>query len=281
MSFQLSFIVRHLKHNSVGILSAFNNMLLISRVSFSQLFIYSSEGHHVSTIRTEFNDTLMDATWTPRGYIVYTTLKTNKVMVITKSGKVNTTHTHLVQPKYLSVSNDDVVYLAVCTTGVYQSRDDGISWSLVFQSANKWCLNYVIKVNSSNSDYFWTIEENSKKYNLRVYSMDRRRNDSNLTSRDIKISTAEGKQVYYSVSRLFFDGEKSIFLIDIASKTIHVLSANGQYQCQLDSYRYIKKTAHRLAVDMEYNILYIGQGMGTVEVFKLNSYNWSIGDCFI
>ena len=281
MSFQLSFIASQLQHYSVGILSAFNNTLLIGRTSFSQLFIYSSEGHHVSTITTEFNDTLMDATWTPRGYIVYTTLKTNKVMVITKSGEVNTTHTHLVQPKYLSVSNDDVVYLAACTEGVYQSRDDGISWSLVFQSTNNWCLNYVIKVNSSNSDDFWTIEENSKKHNLRVYSMDRRRNDSNLTSRDIKISTAERKQGYNPASKLLFDGKMSIFLIDIFLRTIHVFSANGQYQCQLDSYRHIKKIAHRLAVDMEHKRLYIGQGMGTVEVFKLNSYNWSIGDCFI
>ena len=99
-----------------------------------------------------------DATWTPRGNIVYTTCPSNKVVVMSESGKVITTHTQMTLPQYLSVSSDNIIYLADSETGVYQSTDDGISWSLVFKSTDEWHCWQVIKVTTNHCDDFWTLE---------------------------------------------------------------------------------------------------------------------------
>ena len=249
----------------------FNDKLLVSCIYLSQLFIYSREGRHLSTIATNNNDKLLDATWTPRGNIVYTTYLSNKVVVMSESGKVITTHTQMTDPRYLSVSNDDIIYLADSKTGVYQSTDDGVSWSLVFKSTDGRHCWQVIKVTTDHSDEFWTLEYNSDNYNnhLRVYSVDRRRSDDNVTWRDINVPTTDGKDIDLSFSRLSCDGNVNIFLSDYDNKAVHVLSVNGQYHCQLLSSHHIKNTPHRLAVDKERQLLYVGQWGSVVGVFKL------------
>ena len=95
------------------------HLFLVSGDNLSQLFIYGREGRHLSIITINDNDTLEDATWTPRGNIVYTTCyPSNKVVVMSESGKVITTHTQMTSPLRLSVSNDNIIYLANSNTGV-------------------------------------------------------------------------------------------------------------------------------------------------------------------
>ena len=78
----------------------------------SQLFIYNSrEGHHPSTISIKNNDTLCDVTLTPRGNIIYTTCNSKKNVVISESGRVIITHTHMTDQRCLSTSTDDIIYL--------------------------------------------------------------------------------------------------------------------------------------------------------------------------
>ena len=274
MSSQLlqNFTVDQLKnYNVVCILSVFNDKLLVSCFNLSQLFIYSREGRHLSTITTNNNDELLDATWTPRGNIVCTTNRSHKVVVMSESGKVITTHTQMTDPRHLSVSNDDIIYLADYQTGVYQSTDDGVSWSLVFKSTDGWHCWQMIKVTTDHSDDFWTLEYNSdnKNRHLRVYSVDRRRSDGNVTWRDINVPTTDSKHINLSASSLSYDGNMNIFLSDWDNKAVHVLSVNGQYHCQLLSSHHIKNNLFRLAVDKERQLLYVGQGMSVVGVFKL------------
>ena len=268
-----NFTVDQLKGLSVNILSVFNDKLLVScGVDLSQLFIYSREGRHLSTITTNDNDELWDATWTPRGNIVYTTFSSNRVVVMSESGKVITTHTQMTDPRYLSVSSDDIIYLADYMTGVYQSTDDGVSWSLVFKSTDGWHCDQVIKVTTDHSDDFWTLEQSNNwmNYHLRVYSVDRRRSDGNVTWRDINVTTTDGKHIDLSgSSRLSYDGNMNIFLSDCFNKAVHVLSVNGQYHCQLLSSHHIENNPYRLAVDKERQLLYVGQDEGVVGVFKL------------
>ena len=213
---------------------------------------------------------LWDATWTPRGNIVYTTYRSNKVVVMSESGKVITTHTQMTDPRYISVSCDDIIYLADYKTGVYQSTDDGVSWSLVFKSTDGWHCEQVIKVTTDLSDDFWTLEKsNNNKYHLRVYSVDRRRSDGYVTWRGINVRTTDGKHINLSDSRLSYDGNMNIFLSDYHNKAVHVLLVNGQYHCQLLSSHHIKNEPFRLAVDKERQLLYVGQKFGVVGVFKL------------
>ena len=246
----------------------FNDKLLVSRYNLSQLFIYSREGCHLSTITISNNDWLCDATWTPRGNIVYTTYRSNKVVVMSESGKVITTHTQITEPQWLSVSNDDIIYLADSKTGVYQSTDDGVSWSLVFKSTDGWHCWQVIKVTTDHSDNFWTLEYNNN-YHLGVYSVDRRRSDGNVTWMDINVPTTDGKHIILSGSSLSYDGNMNIFISEYYNKAVHVLSVNGHYHCQLLSSHHIENEPRRLALDKERQLLYVGQDGGVVGVFKL------------
>ena len=266
-----NFTVDQLKNEYVNILSVFNDKLLVSCGNLSQLFIYSREGRRPSTITINNNYKLCDATWTPRGNIVYTTRNSNKVVVMSKFGKVITTHTQMISPQCLSVSNDDIIYLADWETGVYQSTDDGVSWSLVFKSTDGWYCWQVIKVTTDHSDDFWTLEQSDNySYHLGVYSVDRRRSDVNVTWRDINVSTTDGKHINLSCSSLSYDGNMNIFLSDCDDKAVHVLSVNGQYHCQLLSSHHIKNNPFRLAVDKERQLLYVGQDEDVVGVLKLN-----------
>ena len=256
----------------VDILSVFNDKLLVSCVNLSQLFIYSREGRHLSTITTNDNDKLCDATWTPRGNIVYATYRSNEVVVMSESGKVITTHTQMtLLPRYFSVSSDDIIYLADYRTGVYQSTDDGVSWSLVFKSTDGWHCWQVIKVITDHSDDFWTLERSySGNYHLRVYCVDRRRSDGNVTWRDINVITTDGEHIDLSdSSSLSYDGNMNIFLSDDLNEAVHVLSVNGQYHCQLLSSHHFKNIPWRLAVDKERQLLYVGQWESVVGVFEL------------
>ena len=288
-----NFTVDQLKSWSVDILSVFNDKLLVSsayilglsklvsRYDFSQLFIYSREGRHLSTITTNNNDRLLDAMWTPRGNIVYTTCNSNKVVVMSESGKVITTHTQMADPRCLSVSSDNIIYLADYETGVYQSTDDGVSWSLVFKPTDGWHCWRVIKVTTDHSDDFWTLEHSdNNNWHLRVYSVNRKRSDGNVTWRDINVSTTDGKHIDLSGSRLSYDGNMNIFLNDWDNKAVHMLSVNGQYHCQLLSSHHIKNTPYILAVDKECQLLYVGQDKSVVGVFKL-TYGEGLIDIFM
>ena len=266
-----NFTVDQLEGYVVNILSVFNDKLLVSGYPFSQLFIYSRKGRHLSTITTTDNDKLRDATWTPRGNIVYTTFGySNKVVVMSESGQVITTHTQMKSPQYLSVSSDDTIYLADSKTGVYQSTDDGVSWSLVFKSTDGWHCWQVIKVTTDHSDDFWTLERSDNNdYHLRVYSVDWRSSDGNVTWRDINVPTTDSKHIDLSRSSLSYDGNMNIFLSDYHKKAFHMFSLNGQYHCQLLSSHHFMNEPCRLAVHKERQLLYVGQFKSVVGVFKL------------
>ena len=265
-----NFTADQLKNDWANKLSVFNDKLLVSCAGLSQLFIYSREGRHLSTITTNNNDELWDATWTPRGNIVYTTWYSNEVVVMSESGKVITTHTQMTKPQHLSVSSDDIIYLADYETGVYQSTDDGVSWSLVFKSTDGWHCWQVIKVTTDHSDDFWTLEKSDNySYHLGVYSVDRRRSDGNVTWRDINVPTTDGKHINLSWSSLSNDGNLNFFLNDYYNKAVHMFSVNGQCHCQLLSSHHFKNEPCRLAVDKERQLLYVGQAKGVVGVFKL------------
>ena len=99
-------------------MSVFNNKLLVSSRGLSLFSIYSCAGHHISSIRITHNDTLCDATWIPSGDIVYTSNSNKVVALFASFGQLITMHTCINEPKYLSVSNDDVIFLADFSTGV-------------------------------------------------------------------------------------------------------------------------------------------------------------------
>ena len=248
----------------------FNDKLLVGSDYLSQLFIYSREGRHLSTITINGNDKLRDAMWTPCGNIVYTTCVGKKVVVMSDSGAVITMHTQMTEPQCLSVSNDETIFLGDRKTGIFQSTDGGVNWSLVAQSADEWHCRQVVKLTGDHCDDFCALEWNdNNSCRLRTYRVDRRRLDENVTARNISVTSTNSNHVDLSCSRLSCDGNMNIFLNDYYNKTVHVLPVNGQHFSPLPSSHHIKNKPCRLAIDKESQLLYVGQVYGVVEVFKL------------
>ena len=237
----------------------------------SQVFIYSRYGHHLSTINTPDNDTLRDSSWTPLGNIIYTTFSSSKLVVMSESGYVIISHTQVKFPTYFWISND-IIYLPSLSSGVYQSTNDGVNWSLAFSKApDQWYCFMVIKVTTDQSDDFWTLEKSSTKetYHLRVYSVHKRPSISKVTWKELSFTTNNGFATEFENSAvLSYDGNMNIFLSIWEQKTVYVLSVNGQYQCTLLSSSNITEHPCRLAVDKDRQLLYVGQTNNLVGVYR-------------
>ena len=237
----------------------------------SQLFIYSCEGHYLSTIRINGNP--FDATWTPRGNIVYTTcnsIQIGSVVVMSKTGTVIEAHYPSKKPLYLSVSKD-FIYLTDMYLGVYRSTNDGVWWSLVLVSHVNWFCNQVIQVTTGidNIDDLWTLEFNRDKYRLGVYRISTRRPHDNVTWKEINVTKTDGSRIQLHSSRLSHNGNNNVFLLEFFKKEVHFFSVTGRYRGQLSLSHQINNRSERLAVDREHQILYIGQELGVVGVFQL------------
>ena len=267
---QLNFIVEQMDGFQIDILSVYNDKLLVSRSALSELFILDQEGHHLSTISVEGPNNLRDATWTPMGNIIYTAWGDNKLVLMSGSGEVITKHPELPDPLCLHVSIDGIIYLTDLKAGDYQSTDDGVTWSLVFKTVEGYQCMQVVKVSADNSDDYWCIEWNCENndFLLRVYSVDKKLSDDNITWKAIDAVTANGKPINLSGSILSCDGKKSIFLSERDKMFVHVFAVNGQYHCRLLSPNNINNEPRRLAVDVERQLLYVGQRGAEVTIFK-------------
>ena len=218
-----------MKSEPVGILSVFNNKILISKMKQSKLHIYSQEGHYMSTITLDTDDEVYDAIWTPRGNIVYTTWS-GKVVVILESGKVMTS-TSMPDPRRLHVSNDDIIYVADADNGVYQTTDEGVSWSLTFESPIGWKCYEVIKITSEHSDDFWSKGKENNDWKIYIYSVNRKSCNGNVKRSDVNLN--KNQQIQFEFSRLSYDNCMNIFLSDFYNAVL-VLSRNNQYQVLLE-----------------------------------------------
>ena len=257
----------------------FNKKLLASAYLFDQLLIYSHEGRHLSTV--QISGKLKDAAWTPRGNIVYTAILDKKVVVLSKSNMVISVNTPANIPEHLCVSNDNIIYLTdFNSNAIYQSIDDGDSWSEVFKQTKLGSDMQVIKVTNNNSIDFWFFKpDRDKNLVIHVYSVDNRSSDDSKAWRIIKVITTECKHVYYQGNSLSYDNKMNIFLTQQTSpnkfyngqgdKAVHVLTVDGKYDHQLLSSHQIMNEPQRLAVDNERQLLYVGQNKGIVQVFEL------------
>ena len=265
----LNFTIEESMSGAVRILSIFNDKLLVT-TSDSKLIIYSREGLYLSTITANDITNLGDATWTPHGNIVYATIgDVNKVVVISETGEEIITHTHLESPGSFSVSDDGIIYLSEAS-GIYQSSNDGVKWSRIFNFTYGFINNrQVIKVNADKNDDFWTLERSLTARNLPVCSIKRNRSDRNVTCRDISLMKTDGDPIDLSLSSLAYDGDMNIFISEMDKKAIHMLSVSGQYRYQLLSPHGIRNRPWKLAIHKESQLLYVGQDYGLVEAFKL------------
>ena len=279
-SFQLllNFTAYQLQGSAIDVLSVSKDKVLVSYGTASHIFVYSRQGSYIFNIKINDNDgKLFDATWTPRGNIVYTTSRSGVVAisdlvdnVFTKQTKQtqDTVRKYLRFPMFLSVSND-VIFLSDHYEGVYQSTDEGISWSLVFKSPNELHFCHVIKVNTANNPDFWILQVELMHVYIRVYSLDERHPSGNVTWRDIKVPQTDCKFTDLSRCLLSYDDSMNLFLLESTSKAVRVLSVNDRCHSQLISPHHINYLPKRLAIDKNSQELLVGQENSIVQVFKL------------
>ena len=238
-------------------------------MGLSQLFIYYRTGSHLLTIKV--NHTLFDATWTPCGNIVFTTYFTHKVITMSEPfGRVITTQFRINVPLGLSVSNDNVIFVAVLRDGVYQSTNDGVSWNLVFKPPDGVYFFRAIEVTTDNNRNFWIlVNDEQNNFYLHAYSLDESSSYGNVTWRDIKVTMKNGKYTNLYKNSLLYDGNMSILLCDSDEKAIHVLSVKDQCHYQILSLHHVTHIPRRLAIDKNGQELFVGQEKSAVGMFKL------------
>ena len=220
----------------------------------------------------------MDVVWTPRGNMTYTTMESKTVVKILESGKV-VTYTQMLNPFCLSVSYDDIIFLVDWKAGIYQSTDDGDSWSLVFRLNQGGLFIQFFKLRNSHqtdeeqvyhkTNDFLALEISQPSFNLCIYNMDKGGHKGNVTWRTVNFNTTSGRQIDLRFSHIFYDNYQYIFMTDYVYRMVHVLTTNGTYHSQFLSSAYIKNKPMKLIVDSANHLLFVGQEKGAVAVFKL------------
>ena len=255
-------------------ISTFKNKLLFGQSDVAQLFIYSNNGRYISNITLNDTDGLSYATWTPSGKIIYSTEYSAKVVVMSEQGKTFVS-SQMTNPRFISVANNNIIYLADLITGVHQSSDEGATWSLVF-SPTEVNLTWIIRVISENYDDFWTLKEDRLDLTnidmLGLYSAGNL-TVRNVTRRKLRLTSTSG-QYFDDLDQNFlsYDGGKHIFLMNPNMYEVHVFLVSGQYYCKLlflpIDFRYYNRLL-LLTIDQYKRLLYVVFENKQVKVFKL------------
>ena len=265
----LNFTVKQLgPYSPVSILSVRNGKLLVSSYTKSFLLAYSLAGNYLKTLN--INGAILDVTWTPRGNIAYTTYNNKSVVVMSEAGKI--IHTSVMTgPQRFSVSTDDIIYMADEVAGVYQSVDDGASWSLIINSTQRWNCWQVIKVSSEHGDDYWTFLKKGFLSLMRLYSRNQSIHQGGKikTWKDVNLPTIDGKKVELVDSSVSYDGNSNIFLSDFNTRAVHVWTSRGLYHTRLLSSENFKHEPCKLAIDTRERLLFVGKLNSVVDVYSL------------
>lgn len=273
--------------NQLNILSLTNGQMLLASLGADELFVYLTDGSFVSTIELPSgnNEGLVDAAWTAKGNIVCAMGDKKSVLLLSPNGDLMS-KTKLNHPLSVDVSADGVIALADWETGVYQSTDDGTTWTHVIKSAAGKTAWHVIRVPvDTHVVHWWVLEyddnerfDDAIKRRLRVYTTDTR----NKTDVD-KVPCREVEfPEHLSITdkdgcRLVYDGQETIFMTLKSQRAVHTFSrVTGLYDRQLlsrkafDSDNFLISIAVENPDDDGHVTLYIGQcWRGEIRTFLL------------
>jgi hypothetical protein len=270
------------KYNALGIpfLSASDRLklLLVGDRHSAKISLFTAEGVHVATVDLPFGDQLYDAAWTPiRDNIVYTNTLGTYVCVMSVNGDIIAHKRNYVATNklnYISVSSDNIIYIALGYNGIVLSRDDGMTWTRLQPSPNS-IPAYAIKVSTTNhTDELWVLESQLSSINnrLRTYKIDSQ-------SGDILINSSRNFTQLHSaanengVFKLVHDGNKNVYVLSMSSpKRVSVLSVNRDYTCQMVLDHDAVKPIQSLVVSKQRDYMYLGMLHGYIGVYSL-SYN--------
>ena len=266
-----SFCADQLNSTAISILSVVQDKILVGSHSSNTLFIYNQHGVRLQTIN--LIDKLHDAVWTTSGNIIYTIFGSRQVVTRSLTNEVSN-RTSLGRPLFLSISYDDIVYLADKERGIYESTNDGFGWSHILQSAHGWDCMYAIRVISANDISYWTLEANTSYPNshvLHIYNVvdDNKQLNDSMSRRKVNvpiIDTNTADSLEWSF--LLHINESPVVLIsDMFSGTVHALLTTGQYYGQILSDPNINYP-HRIAAEKSH-VFYVGDIGGTIRKYEI------------
>ncbi len=176
--------------------------------------------------------------------------------------------------------SDNAMYVSN-GTAVYQSTDDGVTWTHVFDISefSEWKCRQALKVANKDekkrdTDDFWLVEKEGTKdhYQLRRFNVDSR--NSHVTLLNVTIPAMLSDCVQYGLheKKIAYDGNWTIFVP--CSASVHTWLVTGQYDRQLVSLATFTDNNEALCVapDIANHILYVGQKHGGVIAYNLLYY---------
>lgn len=288
------------KSRDIEVMTLLDDRLLLSALASRHFYVYSAtDGRHLAT--GEATSHIYDVHWSKDGHVIYTSLSRRTA---TKAALVNVNEERISEvitsnPRNISSSSScssDVLYLADWADGIFQSRDDGMTWSHVFKPINGVQCLQVVKLNataaattsSTTTEVFWTLCwcAESKQYRLRIYTVVMTISN-NETNDDIEDSSSSSHVTWSDVSMyapasrgrlnlagsyLAYDCKRNkMFVSDMVTSSIHVYTAStGKYQHVLLTSAQID-CPWRLCVDSQRDLLYVGQSNETVKIFSLST----------
>jgi hypothetical protein len=288
---------------------SFDGQLLLAAMRDAQrVYVYNTtNGSYVTTLHLLSENYLIDLAWTRRGNIVFTSALyapslfgnfpiSSEVVTMSLNGseiaravspKNNTTAPFPLTYQSLSVSTDGAIYMTVANESyqseiptkhcVYESIDEGETWSVVFETPeDKHYWMTATKVsNDSHHSVFWTRaadypgpEYKLGNYSIRVYAVTKKPRHANSDNADVTwhdINETNIIQNENNLIRLIYDGQSNVFTSNC--RDVYAWSVSDESEMLLiDSS--VDDTPNNstgsVSVDRQHNVLYAGKRNGSV-----------------
>ena len=207
------------------VMVALDNNLLIANAGSKVLHKYNADNFQRTEITIQ--DHIVDISWTPRGNIVYTTSgkadnekpEKNRLVTTDKTG-IFISQQQMTAPTRFSVSGDNTICLTDKVNGIYESKDDGITWTHILRQPNDTtrCWQAIKVHNNQDEVVYWALaESNSDKFCLRRFTL-----SNGVIWQDIFLPGPD-----LSLSKMAFDGKENIFLAAYNSDAVLSIPVNN------------------------------------------------------
>ena len=203
------------------IMFSFGNLFLVSDSGSQLLNMYDVYDFAFSSVIT-LQDDAYDVLRSPTGNIVYTTgvnaRRRSSVITTDKTGNA-ISQKPMAAPLCLSISEDNAVYCADAENGIYESKDDGLTWSHIIRLPNDdaHCWQVVKVQNNVGKFVYWTLQKNnSNEYFLRLYSV-----GNDFKSQDVLLPGID-----LSLSKLAYNGKGTMLLAAYKNDAVLAIPVN-------------------------------------------------------
>lgn len=271
-------------NTSTVTLSTFENQLLVDISESSDLYIYSTTNHIYTLMynitkllpsgQTRQRQRYTDIAMVSDSSLVY--IVDNAITVLEIPSLERTKETLAVtanhRPRFVSVANNSVIYVALEKSGVYRSvAKGGQAWALSthMTPSDDWMTLQAINVPTPNNS-MWTLEADGFRRRVCIYDKDKEPKVTVVFNTTFpNTSNANSWKDEYFL-KLAYDGRNNVIMADHYRKTVHVFKITGDYRGHLNVIGVDKAISPRsIALDMNNQLLYLGIDESCIMVLDL------------